>query len=280
MANIVHHMSGEADEDTMSEWGSLRGANSPVEITNSLSRRHGPISQHMPSFAESHLDDGMGEGNGTIFDERRGGDVQPSVADAVLGIIQLGHTATGDVAQVGGDKEVGEDLPPDPEELPAPVPSDEHIAAAPEAVEAAVDGGSAKIAEGIAAAAEPGPHAAKDDMPQFVEEATKGPAPPGTGEVSPRRRSNQDDQSDVSDTNLCSAAGEEPTSPGNGSMHLDNLGEPEAIDPQGSISTGGASDARYIARQRWAWAFARVCQLIRRRKRKEFEIMSQRATDR
>lgn len=37
---------------------------------------------------------------------------------------------------------------------------------------------------------------------------------------------------------------------------------------------------RYIARQRWVWAIGRVCQLVRRRKRKQFEIMSQRATDR
>lgn len=37
---------------------------------------------------------------------------------------------------------------------------------------------------------------------------------------------------------------------------------------------------RYIARQRWIWALDRVCQLVRRRKRKQFEIMSQRATDR
>lgn len=38
--------------------------------------------------------------------------------------------------------------------------------------------------------------------------------------------------------------------------------------------------ARLIARQRWIWAFGRICQLVRRRKRKQFEIMSQRATDR
>ena len=37
---------------------------------------------------------------------------------------------------------------------------------------------------------------------------------------------------------------------------------------------------RYVARQRWIWAYGRVCQLVRRRKRKQFEIMSQRATDR
>ncbi|CAM9677874.1 unnamed protein product, partial [Choristocarpus tenellus] len=33
------------------------------------------------------------------------------------------------------------------------------------------------------------------------------------------------------------------------------------------------------ARSRWLWAYGRVCDLLHRRKRKDFEIMSQRATD-
>lgn len=55
------------------------------------------------------------------------------------------------------------------------------------------------------------------------------------------------------------------------------VGELQSLETSATLS---ALDARDLARRRWAWAFGRVCQLIRRRKRKQFEIMTQRATDR
>lgn len=77
------------------------------------------------------------------------------------------------------------------------------------------------------------------------------------------RRSAKDSEVFIQDANEAILADEGPTK-----------------DTDLSESIGSSSDSRFIARQRWLWAFGRVCQLIRRRKRKQFEIMNQRATDR
>lgn len=54
LANIVHHMSGEADEDTMSAWGSLNsGLCSPAELGAAQSmRRRSSFGMQMSSFSE------------------------------------------------------------------------------------------------------------------------------------------------------------------------------------------------------------------------------------
>lgn len=58
-----------------------------------------------------------------------------------------------------------------------------------------------------------------------------------------------------------------------------NQAQARGVERRNSIAST-AVDARYLAKKRWLWAIGRVCQLLRRRKRQEFEIMSQRATDR
>lgn len=54
-----------------------------------------------------------------------------------------------------------------------------------------------------------------------------------------------------------------------------HLGTPAAV-----VASSTLDSSRDVARRRWVWAYGRVCHLLRRRKRKQFEIMSQRATDR
>ena len=50
LANIVHHMTGEADEDTMSAWGSVGSAGTPAELMPSPGRRR--------SFLATQISDG------------------------------------------------------------------------------------------------------------------------------------------------------------------------------------------------------------------------------
>lgn len=124
--------------------------------------------------------------------------------------------------------------------------------------------------------------------PQSLEKAGEEPQQDHIGSRT-HRRSNQDDESEGSTGKLTRARKgvliSEPKTPdtdrqdSNHILDANRDDESKEFELQGSISSGG-SDVKYVARQRWIWAFGRVCQLIRRRKRKSFEIMSQRATDR
>lgn len=360
LENIVHHMTGEADEDTMSAWGSLGGVGSPAELGLSLARRSGPFGLQMASFnkapdleLDGNLDVG-GKGTDVVNElvvarvkpgkemtperERRGGggreekeEEQEGVQidgdaigtdngeDAVSGSIQLGDEAEAEDEQVWKS-------PPEPRATPAvsatktppavsvtktppaelvpqappavPVPQTPPVASVPQAPPPApsvqdgaiavkedgfdVDDAVSKEPEGRptsktsdveapASAGEPRQEAAKELRHQLADN-------------SPRRRSNQDDHSVASNSSVNSAREDasvlKPTSPTTANAPAENPADaPPVSDLQGSVTSGG-SDVRYIARQRWIWAFGRVCQLIRRRKRKQFEIMSQRATDR
>lgn len=99
LANIVHHISGEADEDTMSAWESLNGGGgvgagglgSPSEMGPAFSlRRRSSFGQQMASFSEDPLV-GLGSDQGSLdaelADVGRGGieidEMKPTIGGAI-----------------------------------------------------------------------------------------------------------------------------------------------------------------------------------------------------
>eukprot|EP00752_Nemacystus_decipiens_P012539 g11107.t1 len=348
LANIVHHMSGEADEDTMSAWSSLNGGvgsgsggglGSPGEITPALSlRRRSSMGMQMASFSEdpvqelqggqSTLDselaevgrgsvvaasDGIGdvfghivervkeaqirqqdmngEGSGEAGEEKRlaeegevasspRGDNIPIEGAAEKGTVEPGNSSqpdghgTGPIVDRGGvpSSDEGGDIVQEMELSPPPTSSSPSRSPSPSVP---------KRSQGEERSEEP----SRGHSPTTVETIPAAPVPKTTNgprDGTTRRRSNQDDQSsDIdsdsvrgADSSVTGGSGqEEEASRGGGSENL------TSVTLRGSVESTG-SDSRYIARQRWIWAFGRVCHLLRRRKRKQFEIMSQRATDR
>lgn len=319
LANIVHHMTGEADEDTMSAWGSLEGVGSPTD----LSHRRNSFGLQMASFSEGPFEDAedtrttglsqlvskvaaeetaiLGNKVGTgIFKSTVGRETVQADEDMGAGDIVGGHTtAAGGIqpedAVIAGDND--DDEPP--------------VAARAPAIVVAAAGPRIANAKGS------GETASKEDkaVKQNLGEVENKPVKPKTDEVAKRssqadeealmevprqqthprpqlqlrsannsrRRSNQDDQTDGSSRGPHSAREDESFRSSDAeSVHQAKPAEEEesqTLGMQASVTSGG-SDARYVARQRWLWAFWRVCQLLRRKKRKQFEIMSQRATDR
>ena len=292
LANIVHHMTGEADEDTMSAWGSLGSAGTPAEHVPSPGYRRSFLATQAPDVGvtpvepvELHGKNDTGGSGESVNDDltigevdignqvvprggsgrKQGGagtslvdngDIRVSRLQAELdtadgdmrqgdGAVVNGVVNSGD-AVVGRDKMEGES-PPGSKDFEGT--SSTHNGAIPSG------GNGASADNGVVASPE-----------------------------EPRRGSNQDDQSDGSNSRPSSARGDaivfETNNIADESLHLTNrTNQPRFLGLQESITSGG-SDARHVARLRWIWAFGRVCQLIRRRKRKKFEVMSQRATDR
>ncbi|CAM9905079.1 unnamed protein product, partial [Sphacelaria rigidula] len=262
LANIVHHVTGEADEDTMSAWGSL-GTASPVGDA--------PPARRRSSFALGLQ--GAAFSEGPIFELDGIGEESPEKHEPALATLaaQLAAQASAVVRNGVTDEKVR--TPTESEPLgetkgDAPMMRSKDIASA---------------------------HVPQHTTDQPVVRHRETVLPLSSG----RRRSNQDDQSQGSGRNERNAEQKEEgglrpddTGVSNKAARLsdDDAGffnvPAHAAEPgaEGEIeleeSIGSAADVHYIARQRWLWAFGRVCNLIRRRKRKQLEIMSQRATDR
>lgn len=267
LANIVHHVTGEADEDTMSAWENIN-LGSPVG-DNSVARRRGSFTLGLQgaSFSgDSRFElDEIGEDNSGS--ETRELDSLTSQTEAVVPKVLEATKAADEPAE----KSKGyEDLTRSKCNL--------IVIANSSATMAGVPGGKNK-----------------DVVPEEEQAVTK----PNKGILasSDHRRSNQDDQSQGSEyINFEENENENDVSPVDkvGPSKSARLSDDEAgffnqpanaaktgegqIDLEESI--GSASDWHYIAQQRWLWAFGRVCHLLRRRKRKQLEIMTQRATDR
>lgn len=111
------------------------------------------------------------------------------------------------------------------------------------------------------------PQKVSDEQYQTEEKKIEKPQEQLTGTRSPRHGSGN---------NVLS---EKPENKLNRGDIASNQAQTRGVERRDSIASA-ALDARYLARKRWIWAIGRVCQLLRRRKRQEFEIMSQRATDR
>ncbi|CAM9424792.1 unnamed protein product, partial [Scytosiphon promiscuus] len=287
LANIVHHMSGEADEDTMSAWGSLGGGlASPAELGPSLPlRRRSSFGMHMSSFSEEpFLEPPVGRTslNGEGADVARSGDQGKNdlgTFGSVVDRTKEKATGGGTEALTAGQSDLSSsDRNPNnaATRRPASETAEERTAVPPAVDRQGSDGVSSNPPDS-------GDERAKKALASLE----------GTKVLQPRRRSNQDDQSDGLNSKINSArSGEDERDPRTSMSEIDSVHGEEtasnaegseypltALIVEGSVESGG-SDARYIARQRWIWAFGRVCQLVRRRKRKQFEIMSQRATDR
>lgn len=317
LANIVHHMTGEADEDTMSAWGSLGSAGTPAELVPSPGRRRSFLATQVSDFGVSAVEpaelrgkNDTGGSGGSVNDDltigevdvgdqvvprgrdgrEQGGAGTAQVDDGGMGTSRLQGelgTADGDMRQgdgatvngvadagnagIGGDKVADQSLRAT-HDLEA-TSTNQNGAIASEGNGAGVNSGVVTAPEGAKTAGTSNA-VAEESTGQVHEEAGSYP----------RRASNQDDQSESSNSKLSSARGgaivDETNDMTDESLHLTyRANQPRALDLQESITSGG-SDARHVARLRWIWAFGRVCQLIRRRKRKRFEVMSQRATDR
>ncbi|CAN0312301.1 unnamed protein product [Ectocarpus sp. 6 AP-2014] len=312
LANIVHHISGEADEDTMSAWSSLAGgggggAGSPTDLGTAPSlRRRGSFGMQMASCSEDPPFDFRNDKmslDEELANVGRDGDESEEVVTSFGGVVERAK----DVAlqnEGGGRGEVERAAI-----LTAPGNSSSAQATLKPTVVAAGPSASKTLEN---TDEHQNPSEAKDlssissptDTGSPREEGTELPiglvsGGEDTNDLHPqRRRSNQDDQSDGSNSKLNSARAEEgrndvtvvskqASSVDGGSVLGEDAEGPgegndfvkTAFSPQASIDSG-VLDSRLIARQRWIWAFGRICQLVRRRKRKQFEIMSQRATDR
>lgn len=318
LANIVHHMTGEADEDTMSAWGSLEGVGSPAD----LSRRRNSFGLQMTSFSEGPFEDvddsrstGLSQLVSKVTAEETailGKKVGTGIFEGTVGreTVQVDEDmGAGDIA--GEDTTAAGGIQPEDAVIAADNEDDEPPVAvrAPATVVAAAEPSIAN-AEGSGETARKEDKAAKQNLGEVENKSVK----PKTDEVAKRnsradeealvevprqkthprpqlqlrsanypRKSNQDDQTDGSSRGPHSAREDESfRSSDVESIHQTKQAEEEesqTLGMQASVTSGG-SDARYVARQRWIWAFWRVCQLLRRKKRKQFEIMSQRATDR
>lgn len=312
LANIVHHMTGEADEDTMSAWDSLGGVGSPAELGSSLARRRSSVGSQMASFAEAphlDLDDELStaisidrvvdqlsdtrlqQGNASVppvGELESGGSTRLHGADTdvVRGKVDEGGSAAGIEL---GDNTRAEDMVHVPADTTTVVgdtlvQDGTVVAGKRDIAYTAVGDGALEEGE-WRTAARPSNGEEKAPEDQSRGEAVGEPQQTPTASSSPRRRSNQDDQSDAPDSSKFNSAGGDASvsrldSPTNEiTIEANQPDEPRAFELPAESITSGGSDARYIARQRWVWAIGRVCQLIRRRKRKQFEIMSQRATD-
>lgn len=292
LANIVHHMTGEADEDTMSAWGSLGSAGTPAEHVPSPGCRRSFIATQAPDFGVTPVEPVELRGKNDT-----GGSGESVNDDLTTGEVDIGDQ----VVPRGGDgrKQGG---------AGTPLVDDGDMRAS--RLRAELDTADGNMRQGDGAVV----NGVVDSGDAVVgRDKTEGESPPATHELEgtsskqnganpsggngasadntvviapeePRRGNNQDDQSDDSNSKTGSARGDvivfETNNIADENLHLANRADqPRALDLQESITSGG-SDARHVARLRWIWAFGRVCQLIRRRKRKKFEVMSQRATDR
>lgn len=266
LANIVHHVTGEADEDTMSAWGSINPG-SPLG-DNSVARRRGSFALGLQGSSFSGGSrfelDGIGEDHPAS--EKRGLDTLTSQIVAVVPKVLAAAKAADEPAEKSEERE-----------KLAGSESNETVTASADATSADVPGANNE-----------------EIVPEEENQVTTEPNE-GVPATSVRRRSNQEDQSQGSEVNSLEE-NEDSISPGDCAVphRTPRLSDDDAgffnqpmdaaktgkgqIDLEESI--GSASDWRYIARQRWLWAFGRVCHLIRRRKRKQLEIMTQRATDR
>ncbi|CAM9661521.1 unnamed protein product [Ectocarpus fasciculatus] len=312
LANIVHHISGEADEDTMSAWSSLAGgggggAGSPTELGTAPSlRRRGSFGMQMAPCSEDPPFDFRNDKislDEELANVGRGGDESKDVVTSFGGVVERAKDVA--IKNEGGGR--GEVEPAEKITVPRNSSSAQAtlqptvVAAEPSASETPdntdehQNPSEAKDLSSVSSPTDAGSPREEDrELPAGLVSGGED-----TNDLYPqRRRSNQDDQSDGSNSKLNSARAEEG---GNDIMvvskqassvdgesvlgeEAEGLGEGNdfvktPFSPQPSIDSG-VLDSRLVARQRWIWAFGRICQLVRRRKRKQFEIMSQRATDR
>lgn len=223
MANIVHHISGEADEDTMSAWSSLAGgggggAGSPIELGTAPSlRRRGSFGMQMASCSEDPPFDFRNDKislDEELANVGRGGDESEDVVTSFGGVVERAK----DVAlknEGGGRGEVERAAI-----LTAPGKSSSAQATLKPTVVAAGPSASETLEN---TDEHQNPSEAKDlssiSSPTDAGSPREEDGELPTGLVSggedtndlhpPRRRSNQDDQSDGSNSKLNSARAEE-----------------------------------------------------------------------
>lgn len=324
LANIVHHVTGEADEDTMSAWSSMGGMRSPSEFgISSLPRRGGsPFGLNASSFSrgplfeldsnmrvEENVSEGIfgGVGHGTDNVRNAGDDSHHRLQKESLHVEGGLRDAENDASRVGvglstsekdGDAQLQVDHDAitddeDPSKQAGGIsPRSDRDGTAPQRKSSLddIDLGVPRAGKILDVCPKPENEevqaagvnvgAGKDAMKDVQNQPM-----PADGQ-SPPRKSNQDDQSNGSDSVPDSARVDTVSklgSPTHASLEAGkgrDERELHAFSAQDDSVVSGDSGAKYIARQRWMWAFGRVCQLIRRRKRKQFEIMSDRATDR
>lgn len=141
MENIVHHMTGEADEDTMSEWSSLRSSGSPSDLGSSVARSRNPFGGQMSPLNEVqlvHPDANVDEGGS--HEDRFVGltveDVQPSHMVVPQGIMRgrkegFEPDADDHVGSIpaGGNKAVPPEVAAMPDGQDEPTPCTEYSSA-------------------------------------------------------------------------------------------------------------------------------------------------------
>lgn len=249
-------MTGEADEETMSAWGSFDAAASPSEVVRSLvlrrtsrgSRRAEPLGENL--LPKVIIKESSHDVRANLFGDSK------NVVSSLM---------PRDAGRDGPDAPGLEDTVVEREESPMQTATSNRNQN--EAVMLSDDG------EVVESSSQQAPKNVSDE-----EKHIEKPQEKLTGARSPRH---------VSANNVLS---EKPESKPNregeigSNLHVSEKRNTDQVQARGqerrdSIASA-ALDARYLARKRWIWAIGRVCQLLRRRKRQEFEIMSQRATDR
>lgn len=287
LANIVHHVTGEADEDTMSAWGSL-GTASPVGDA--------PPARRRSSFALGLQ--GAAFSEGPIFELDGIGEESPEKHEPALATLtaQLAAQASAVVRNGVTDEKVR--TPTESEPLgetkgDAPMMRSKDIASA-HVPQHTTDQPVVRHRETVLPLSSGRRRSNQDDQSQGsgrsdLQDIPGSPAPDNEGVInkkarlSDERNAEQKEEGglrpdDTGVSNKAARLSDDDAGFFNVPAHAAEPGAEGEIELEESI--GSAADVHYIARQRWLWAFGRVCNLIRRRKRKQLEIMSQRATDR
>lgn len=298
LANIVHHITGEADEDTMSAWESLNGGGgggggpgSPTDMGPLSLRRRSSFGQQMTSFMENPLVELQNDEltlDAELAEVGRGGvendEMRPTIDGVVkrakeMARVKEGGGATWAEAAKAGttpidggvkgatEKAQGWDETPatgDNGEIDAKPSRDDNFAE-PSSAAMPSKGESKRIAgasndavvqkattnetakELSVEPTTPAPTEQRTDTPLVVHGVSGGDD--GVNDPPQRRRSNQDDQSDGSNSKLNSAR---DSSMSGGSFPEEGAGQgqgsidyPPSFNLQGSIESG-ESDARYL----------------------------------
>lgn len=293
MANIVHHITGEADEDTMSAWSSLAGgggggAGSPTELGTAPSlRRRGSFGMQMASCSEEPPFDFRNDKislDEELANVGRGGDESEDVVTSFGGVVERAK----DVAlknEGGGRGEVeraavltvpGNSSSAQATLQPTVVAAGPSASEMPETTDEHQHPSEAKDLSSISSPTDAGSPREEDrELPTGLVSGGEE-----TNDLHPeRRRSNQDDQSDGSNSKLNTARAEEggndvmvvskQASPVDGEIVLgeevEGPGERNdfvmtAFSPQPSLDSG-VLDSRYVrnATKRFCGKHASVC---------------------
>lgn len=249
-------MSGEADEDTMSAWSSLAGGGlgSPGDLGPSLSlRRRSSFGTHMSSFSEDPFHEPPPRAakniESELTDVGRGGDQGTDALETFGGVVDRPKNVASDVAPGGGRGTVA---PEEPNEVAVRQPASE-----------------AQKEAKLGATPFTGGSGSTGDLKNTADsrEGRSSEILAGAEEIDdrhPRRRSNQDDQSEGLDSKVNSARSGDEGAAGTTTPKMDssvnggsNNGEEGASRGEGiefplvalaveeSVASGG-SDTRYV----------------------------------